>query len=241
MEMKRLKIALAALFFLSTCAFADVAQDAVIKKLVEVHLGPEVKVDTVTKTPYGGLFEIRVGNDILYTDEKVSFIVFGNIIDTATSTNITKARIEDINKIKFADLPLDSAVKMVKGNGKRVIAVFEDPNCGYCKHLRRTLQTMDNITVYTFMYNILAADSATKSKNVWCAPDRLKAWDEWMLNGKPAPTAPASCSSTPNDKISALGRKLNVTATPTIFFADGTRTPGALDEKGLEARLAMQK
>lgn len=239
--MNRLKTVLAAfLLLLSAGAFADAAQEASIKKLVEKHLGPEAKVESVTKTPYGSLFEVRVNNEILYTDETVTFLVFGNVIDTKTSTNVTLARMEEINKIKFTDLPLDSAVKMVKGNGKRVMAVFEDPNCGYCKRLRHTLQGMDNVTVYTFMYNILAPDSAVKSKNVWCSPDRLKAWDDWMLNGKAAPAAPENCS-TPNDKITALGHKLNITGTPTIFFADGTRSPGALDAKALEARLAMQK
>jgi thiol:disulfide interchange protein DsbC len=121
-----------------------------------------------------------------------------------------------------------------------VIAVFEDPNCGYCKRFRQTLQDVDNVTVYTFMYNILSEDSSVKSKNVWCSADRSKAWDEWMLKGKAAPEAAATCA-TPNQKIYDLGRSLRITGTPTIFFADGSRIPGAIDAKGLEAKLASLK
>jgi thiol:disulfide interchange protein DsbC len=122
-----------------------------------------------------------------------------------------------------------------------VIAVFEDPNCGYCKRLRQTtLKNMDNVTIYTFLYNILSPDSFEKSKNVWCAPDRAKAWDDWMINNKPAPAAPANCES-PNEKVLALGQKLHITGTPAIFFSDGSRIPGAVDQKTLEAKLAALK
>ena len=180
---------------------------------------------------------MRVAGDILYTDKKGDYLFIGRVYDTKTSTDLTTARIEEINKIKFSDLPLEMALKQVKGNGKRVIAVFEDPNCGYCKRLRQTtLKDIDNVTIYTFMYNILSEDSFVKSKNIWCASDRVKAWDDWMINGKLPPTAPAACES-PNDKIAALGQKLKITGTPAIFFSDGTRIPGAVDLKSLEACL----
>ena len=221
-------------------AFAQNSTELTIKHAIESRLGEGVKVDTITKTPYGGLYEIRIGGDIFYTDAKGDYLFVGRIIDTKTSADLTRARVDEVNKIKFADLPLDSAVKMVKGNGKRVIAVFEDPNCGYCKRLRHTLAEMDNVTVYTFMYNILAEDSSVKSRNIWCSPDRAKAWDDWMLKGKAAPDAPANCTA-PNDKIFALGQKLKITGTPTIFFTDGTRVPGAVDGKALEAKLASIK
>ena len=221
-------------------AVAQTPQEAAVKKLVEPRLGDNVKVDSVTKTPYGGLFEVRIGSEILYTDEKVQYLFVGNVIDAQNQTNYTKARIDELSKIKFADLPFDSALKMVKGDGKRVMAIFEDPNCGYCKRFRKTLQGMDNITVYTFMYNILSEDSAVKSKNIWCSPDKNKAWDEWMLNGKVAATAPVSCS-TPNEKISALGQKMRISGTPTIFFTDGSRLPGAVDLKTLETKWASIK
>lgn len=233
-------IAIAVLGLAAGTALAQNAQEAAIKKAIEPRLGDGAKVDSVTKTPYGGLYEVRIGGDIFYTDAKGDFLFIGRIVDTKTFHDYTKARVDEINKIKFADLPFDSALKMVKGNGKRVIAVFEDPNCGYCKRFRQTLNEMDNVTVYTFMYNILSEDSAVKSRNIWCSADRAKAWDDWMLKGKTADAAPANCTA-PNDKILALGQKMKITGTPTIFFTDGTRIPGAVDAKTLESKLASIK
>jgi thiol:disulfide interchange protein DsbC len=232
--------AIAVLSLFAGTAFAETAQEATIRKTIEPRFGENVKVDSVTKTPYAGLFEVRVGGDIFYTDAKADYLFIGRVVSTRTFEDYTRARVDAINKIKFADLPFDSAVKTVKGNGKRVIAVFEDPNCGYCKRFRHTLDGMDNITVYTFMYNILAPDSAVKSRNVWCSADRAKAWDDWMLNGKEAASAPANCTA-PNDQILALGQKMKITGTPTIFFTDGSRIPGAVDVKNLEDKLAAIK
>jgi thiol:disulfide interchange protein DsbC len=215
--------------------------EATIRKNIEPRLAPGAKIISVTKTPYAGLYELRAGGEIFYTDEKGQYLVMGPVFEAATSKNLTQARLDEINKIKFDELPLDDALKLVKGNGKRVIAIFEDPNCGYCKRFRQTtLQQIDNITVYTFMYNILSDDSFAKSRNIWCAPDRNKAWDDWMIKGIEAPPAPASCQ-TPNDRITALGQKLNIRGTPAIFFADGSRIPGAVDLKTLEDKLATLK
>jgi thiol:disulfide interchange protein DsbC len=221
-------------------ALAESGQEAEVRKLIQPRLGPNTAITSVTKTPYSGLFEVRVGNELFYTDAQAKYLFIGRILDANTTEDYTKARVDEISKIKFSDLPLDSAIKMVKGNGKRVIAVFEDPNCGYCKRFRNTLKDVDNVTVYTFLYNILSPDSADKSRNVWCAPNRAKAWDDWMIEGKAPPAAPASCN-TPNEKILALGHNLHITGTPTIFFTDGSRIPGAIDAKGLEAKLASVK
>src|SRR5476651_1965049 len=219
----------------------DAALKETIKKLIEPRLGAGAKIDSIKATPYGGLYEIRTGGDILYTDKTGSYLFSGHVFETKSMTDLTKERIEDINKILFSDLPFKDAVKLVKGDGKRVIAVFEDPNCGYCKRFRQTtLKETSNITVYTFMYNILADDSAVKSKNIWCAADRSKAWDDWMVLGKAAPAAPAACV-TPNDQVLELGHKLRITGTPSISFADGSRVPGAIDAKGLEQKLSTIK
>lgn len=221
---------------------AESAQEATVRKLIQPQLGNEAPaIDTVTKTPYSGLYEIRIGSDIFYTDEKGRYLFIGRILDTKTMEDHTRARIDELTKVQFSDLPLDLALKTVKGNGKRTVAVFEDPNCGYCKRFRKTLHEMDDITIYTFMYNILSPDSAVKSKNVWCSADRTKAWDDWMLKGKTPPTAPESCTASPNDKVLALGQKLKITGTPTVFFTDGTRVPGAIDAKALEAKLSSTK
>ena len=227
---------------MASCVSAETPPSTeAIKKLIEPRLGTNVKVDSVKETPYAGLYEVRIGDEIRYTDKTGSYLIVGHVFNLKTSEDLTQARIDDINKIKFSDLPLDKAIKTVKGDGKRVIAVFEDPNCGYCKRFRQTtLKEVDNITVYTFMYNILSDDSFVKSKNVWCAPDRNKAWDDWMIGGKAAPAAAESCA-TPNDEVLALGRKLAVTGTPAIFFADGSRVPGAIDIKTLEDKLTKVK
>jgi thiol:disulfide interchange protein DsbC len=239
--MMKTKLAvLLATALVASCVDAQNTVEANIKKSVEPRLGG-AKIESIKETPYAGLYELRVAGDILYTDKKGEYLIIGHVYDAKTTRDLTRERIDDINKIKFSDLPLESAIKQVKGDGKRVIAVFEDPNCGYCKRLRQTtLKNIDNVTIYTFMYNILSDDSFVKSKNIWCASDRAKAWDDWMLNGKAPATAAATCE-TPNDKILALGQKMKITGTPAIFFADGTRIPGAVDQKTLEAKLATVK
>jgi thiol:disulfide interchange protein DsbC len=225
---------------ITSCVGAQNSVEATIKKNIEPRLGG-AKIESIKETPYGGLYELRVAGDIMYTDKKGEYLVIGHVYDAKTTRDLTSERLQEINKIKFSDLPLSSAIKQVKGDGKRVIAVFEDPNCGYCKRLRQTtLKNLDNVTIYTFMYNILADDSFVKSKNIWCAPDRAKAWDDWMINGKAAPTAPANCES-PNDKIVALGQQMKITGTPAIFFTDGTRIPGAVDLPTLEKKLQSIK
>jgi thiol:disulfide interchange protein DsbC len=225
---------------IASCVGAEPPVEASIKKSLEPRLGG-AKIDSVKETPYAGLYEVRVAGDILYTDKKGDYLIIGHVYDAKTSQDLTRARIDDLNKVKFSDLPLESAIKQVKGNGKRVIAVFEDPNCGYCKRLRQTtLKEMDNVTIYTFLYNILSEDSFVKSKNIWCSSDRAKAWDDWMINGKLPPTAPEECK-TPNEQVLALGQKLHIQGTPAIFFTDGSRIPGAVDQKTLEAKLSSLK
>lgn len=218
----------------------QVAVEATIREVVQPILQEGARIETITRTPYSGLYEVRVGNTIYYSDAKGEYLFVGRVIDTGTLQDQTKLRLDEINKIKFSELPFDSALKMVKGNGKRKIAVFEDPNCVYCKRFRKTLSEMDNVTVYTFLYNILSEDSITKSHNVWCSANRTKAWDDWMLNGKQPAAAAAGCKS-PHEQVFALGQQLAITGTPTIFFSDGSRIPGAADAKALEAKFASIK
>ncbi len=213
-----------------------------IKKLLQQRLGEGTQVESVTKTPYNGLYEVRVGNEIIYSDADAKYVFIGRILDAETSRDMTQARLDEINRIRFTDLPLDLAVKSVKGTGKRVIAVFEDPNCGYCKRFRKTLADTKDITVYTFLYPILSDASRAKVKSVMCSSDKAKAWDDWMVNGKTPAAAPEACNpNASGDKVVDLGKKLKVTGTPTIFFTDGSRVPGAIDAKTLESRLASIK
>lgn len=228
--------AAAALTLLALPAFAQDAEKvkAALKKMV-----PEVNVDSVRKTPYSGLYEVVVGGDIYYTDEKAELLFMGSIVNLKTKENVTELRQRQVNKVAFNDLPLDSAFKIVRGNGSRKVAMFADPNCGYCKRFERDLLGVNDITVYVFLYPILAADSVEKSKVVWCSADKGKAWIDWMVKDIPL-QGEAKCN-TPIDKILAYGRDKRVTGTPTMIFEDGERVPGAIAMADFEKRLAAAK
>jgi len=209
--------------------------EAIIKRTLEDRLGG-IKIEAVAKTPYLGLYEVRLDGELLYTDEKMNYLFSGNIIDAKTMQNITEKRLRDLTAIKWENLPLDAAVKTVRGNGKRILAVFSDPNCPYCKRFEKDLAKVDNITIYTFLYPILSQDSHDKTKAVWCSADKSKAWNDLMLNNT-VPVA-ARCD-TPIEKNVELGRKYRVTGTPTLVFANGTRVPGAIPAEQIEKLLAQ--
>ncbi len=231
---KMLPLALATLFVATASA-----DEADIKKAMEAKLG--TKVESVTKSGYLGLYEVYADGNILYTDEKMTaFIAGGQLIEGAGLKNVTEERMRKLTAIKFADLPLERAIKQVRGNGKRVLATFEDPNCGYCKRLAKDLQKVDNVTIYTFLYPILSEDSLRKSKQIWCAPDRVRAWNDWMVDGR-APAGKEDCDTSAITKNQEFGRRLSISGTPTIFFADGERVPGAMPLPKIEQKLAQVK
>ncbi len=228
------QLVLAASFVLPSVALAQAADPL---QQVEQRFSqqfPNINVTGVSPTPYQGLYEIQVGNTILYANEDVSYVLEGNLIDAPTRRNVTAQRQEQLNAIEFSELPLDLAFEQQRGDGSRVVAIFEDPNCGYCKQLRQTLQQVDDLTIYTFMYPILSPDSHTKVQSIWCAEDRGATWDAWMLEGTVPPNL--ECDA-PMDDFVALGRQYNVRGTPTLFFADGSRATGALPQPMLEERL----
>lgn len=236
MQFNKIWLVLAALCASSQLA-AETPKEERIRKLVEPRMGVNVKVDAVTKTPYAGMYEVRAGGDIFYTDETARFLFVGKVVDLTTLKDLTRERMDDIAGIRsFSDLPLELAIKTVKGNGKRVMAVFEDPNCPYCKKLHETLRGVDNVTVYTFLLNILSDESVRQSRDIWCATSRSGAWASWMDEGKAAPPASPGCSA-PNEQVLALGHKLHVMGTPTVYFYDGTRTISGFDAATLEKRL----
>lgn len=201
---------------------------------------PDAPIDSVRKTNYANLFEVIGGGEVFYTDDKATFlIVGGNLIDTRTRENLTEARQRQLTAVKFDSLPLDQAFKIVRGNGSRRMAMFSDPNCGYCKRFERDLVTVNDVTVYMFMYPILSPESGEKSKSVWCSADRGKAWLDLMLRDT-VPAAAPSCD-TPIEKNLAYGREKRISGTPTIIFEDGERIPGAMTKDQLEKRLADAK
>ena len=240
MKLPFLRSLLAALLMSAGLAQATAPNDeASVRKNLDTFFGTQA-VESVKKTPYGGLYEVVLkSGELIYTDATVSYLVDGQLIDAKTKRNITQARLNQLQKIDFATLPLDQAIKQVKGNGKRVVASFEDPNCGYCKRLAKDLQGLKDATVYPFLYPILSPDSTEKSRNIWCSKDKAAAWNDWMTGNKTPAAAPAGCDTTAIDKNVALGQKLRVSGTPTIFTADGNRLPGAVPLAQLEQAMTQ--
>lgn len=220
----------------ATLATGALANEALVKRNFETKFG--AKAESVTKSGYLGLYEIYADGQILYSDEKGSAFIVGPLIDGKTMKNVTQERMVKLTAIKWNDLPLEQAVKLVRGDGKRVFATFEDPNCGYCKRLAKELQKLDNVTIYTFLYPILSQDSVDKSKQIWCADDRAKAWNDWMVEGRTL-TGKTDCDTTAIARNQEFGRKLNINGTPTLFFADGERIPGAVPMAKIEQKLAQ--
>ena len=221
---------------LASLSLVATAQESDIRKALAERIPQMDKIDEVRPTPMKGLYEVRIGTDLFYTDAKGNYVIQGELIDTKARRNLTEDRIAKLTAVDFSALPLKDAFTIVRGDGKRKVAVFEDPNCGYCKRFERDLQNVDNVTVYLFLYPILSPDSAEKSRNIWCAKDKTAAWQDYMVRDK-APAA-ASCDTSALQRNLAFGKKHKITGTPTLIFANGTRVPGAIGAQDVEKRLA---
>ena len=212
------------------------ADAAGVKKAIEQKV-PGAEVRGVVKTPYFGLYEVQFDDRIVYTDAKAKYIVVGAVYDTESKTNLTDERQRKLNRVDIAGLPYELAIKKVKGTGERTLVVFSDADCPFCHKLEEELKNVDNVTIYTFLYPIdsLHPDAARKSRMIWCAPDRAKAWDAFFASGT-LPDNKGDCDN-PVAKTAELGAKFKVNATPTLVFADGSIVPGALPAQRLEAEL----
>lgn len=233
---KAVAVALSVLFsslaVLPTQALAD---EASLRKAFETTY-PKMQVGSITKTPYSGLYEVFVNGQIIYSDDKLSFLITeGHLVDPKTKRDITGERLEELTKIDFSTLPLEQAIKVVKGNGSRKLVVFSDPDCPFCKRLeQKELVNITDVTIYTFLYPLeqLHPDAANKAKAIWCAADRNKAWQDWALNNQ-LPKSAGTCE-TPLAKVAELARKTGVSSTPTLFFSDGKRMLGAYPAQEIE-------
>ncbi len=215
--------------------YADTVENTIKKNLTD-RLPQLPHIDEVTKSPMNGLYEVRLDEtEIYYTDSEGNFLIQGNLIDTRSRKNLTEERTDKLLSVAFDSLPIKDAFTMVRGTGKRKIAVFEDPNCGYCKRFEKDLQKIDNITVYLFLYPILSADSMEKARNIWCSKDKSKTWQDWMTKGQ-TPSS-LSCESSAMLRNLEYGKKHKINGTPTILLADGSRVPGAIEAKELEKLL----
>jgi thiol:disulfide interchange protein DsbC len=234
--MNKILSCLAAIALLIAAAQSANAQEAAIRKSLQERLPQMGKVDEVTPSPLPGLWEVRVGTDLYYTDAAGNYLVQGAIIDTKAKRNLTEERQQKLLEVAFDKLPLKDAFTIVRGNGKRKIAIFEDPNCGYCKRFEKDLLKVDNVTVYMFLYPILGPDSMDKARNHWCAKNKGAAWQDWMLRGQPAPAA--ECDMAAIERNVEFGRKYRINGTPTTIFESGSRAPGAIATEQVEKLIA---
>jgi len=237
--MNRSSRAVAALVLASASfAFAPIASadEAAIRKSITERLPNFPAIDEVTKSSIPGLYELRVGTDIFYTDEQGNYLIEGQMIDTKSRVNLTEQRIAKLTAIDFKALPLKDAMVWKQGTGERKLVVFADPNCGYCKKFEKDLQAVKDVTVYTFLYPILGSDSAEKSKQIWCAKDNTKAWRDWMLNGTQVSGSP-QCDVSALQRNYAFGQKHRIRGTPGLVFEDGRAQAGAMGTEQLLKQL----
>lgn len=221
---------------LTALSLPALANEAAIRKALNERL-PVLKLDEVRQTPMPGLWEVRMGNEVRYTDATGTYLIEGELIDLKARKNLTGERVAQLNRVDFASLPLKDAVVWKSGNGKRRIAVFADPNCGYCKRFEKGLQDVKDVTVYTFLIPILGGDSPDKSRSIWCAKDSTSAWIGWMVRGEMPPKSAPGCDDGVIERNLALSRRLNVNGTPAIVLEDGSRIPGAIGPAELEKRM----
>lgn len=233
----------ATLFLFVGNALAD---EATIRKVLVAKF-PEAKIASIQKTPYSGLYEVYMDGQLVYADANAQYIFLGDVVDLKNRSNLTQARLSILNAVPHSQLPLKNALKIVKGKGERKLVVFSDADCPYCRKFEEELKKVDNITVYTFLLPIegLHPKAAQISRQVWCAPDKNKAWDDYMGSGK-IPANDGKCANPINENI-ALGAKLGINGTPTIILSNGQRIPGMVPAAKLEelmgraAKLAATK
>lgn len=217
------------------------AIQAAIRKALTERIPKMPPIDEILRSPIAGLYEVRYnGTEILYADATGDHVIVqGSIIDTKTRTDLTEQRMEKLLAIDFSQLPLKDALVIRQGSGTRKVAVFVDPNCGYCKRFERDLAAIKDVTVYTFLLPILGPDSTAKSRAIWCAKDGAKAWRAWMLDGVVPDPAKAGCDVAAIERNLEFGRKHRINGTPAVLFEDGTRKPGAIPGEQLERLLAQ--
>ena len=198
---------------------------------------PGMEIGAISKTPYGGLYEVVVDGQAAYASSDGKYLILGNVIDLQSKRNLTAQRNAKLSEVKWSDLPLDKAIKEVRGNGSRRLVIFSDADCPYCRKLEPELEKLTNVTIYTFLYPVqgLHPNAVPTSKKIWCEPDRLKAWKAYMLKGE-QPKSKGDCANPVDDTVE-LGAKLKVSGTPTIILENGQRIPGYIAADKLDPLL----
>jgi thiol:disulfide interchange protein DsbC len=233
------------LFLIAAAALSSavLADEASLRQTLEPKLG--VQIDGIEPGPVPGLYEVRYrspqGVQVIYVDATGNYVIQGKIYDLRAERDLTEERLRKLNAIKFESLPLDLAVKVQRGDGKRVLAMFSDPYCPACRQFERSLAQIDNVTIYVFMYPVIRPENVDHSRMVWCSADRAKAWLELAAAPKPkVPNAPKNCGD-PVDKVLKLGRSLAVNSTPTLVLANGERVSGGLSLADLKDLLDQRR
>lgn len=226
----------------SSTGTASPGQDvaANLKRTVEARF-PGSHVLDVQPSAVPGLYEIFMGDQIVYSDPAGDYLIVGSMVDTQTKQNLTEARLNDHGRIDFHTLPLERAIKIVKGNGSRAFAVFSDPDCPFCRQLEKSLLSVTDTTMYVFLYPIasLHPQAPAKAHAIWCAADRSQAWTQWMHENKLPPAK--VCAGDPIEELQKLGEHLHINSTPTLFFAEGRRVAGAIDAAEIEKDLSASR
>lgn len=213
--------------------------ESLIRKTIEAKIGNGAKIDEIRVSPLAGLYEVRLGNDIIYVDKTAEFLIAGSIQNLKTGKNYTQERVDTLaSAAVFSAENKPNALKLVKGDGSRELVLFEDPNCGYCKKIRSELENINNITVYTYLVPILSQDSADKMRAVWCSKDRNKAYEDWMLKGINPVAVKKNCS-VPIEQNQMLANSVRVQGTPALFFKQGKRVPGFIKAEQIEQLLTQ--
>lgn len=218
---------------------AETADEIRVELLAKSHFGENKKIEAVKKTPYLGLYEMQIDRHVIYTDSAAKYFFIGHIFNPQEKIDYTADVNEKLQNIDFQKLPIEYAITTIHGKGERKIAVFEDPNCGYCKKYQSTLHSLENVTIYTFLFNVIAPNSSLISRDIWCSPNNAAAWDDWMTENRRPRQADTKCVA-PNEQALDLGHRLNISATPTTIFPDGTRAVGFLDKKAIQREFAHQ-
>ena len=233
------RLALVCASVVAALALPAAAQEATIRENLAKRLPDFPKIDEVRETPMAGLYEVRSGSDIFYSDAKGDFLLNGSLLDTQARKNLTDERVEKLTAIDFSQLNTKNAIPMVYGKGTRKMAVFEDPNCGYCKRFEKDMAKVDDVTMYVFLVPILGPNSQEKAKQIWCSKDRAKTWTDWMQHNV-QPEGKGDCDTKALDENLEFIRQHLITGTPTMVFADGSRVPGAIGVQQIEQRLARK-
>ena len=234
----RATLATAAITLFATNCYA---QEAAIRENLPKRIPGLPQIDEVTKSPIAGLYEVRMGTEIIYTDERGEYVLEGSLIETKTRTNLTEERIDKLTAIDFSKLPLKDAIVWKQGTGARKLVVFADPNCGYCKKFESEMQQVKDVTVYTYLVPILGGDSPSKSRDIWCSKDNSAVWRDWMIKGVAPQRSMGQCDITALQRNMEFAKKHRVNSTPSIVFEDGKRVAGAMAPDQVEKQLLVSR